>query len=263
MKAFSVNHITHFLHCLQSNGLAEKYMQILKCLFYKTTEEGKDLYKCLMFYCNTPISSRLQLPMQILQGRSARYDLPMSNAARKQLGIQPKAIRNIHKHEALPTHNLHAGQSVIYQHSVTKQWHPAIITSLYQEKRSYMVTTSDGPVYRKMQAYLKPYTPQNMKSQAVQCVSQPMAQSDYMQPVKQSDHKKSSQVNNQLQVHTSRPKRDTKPPVKIDFKYFNVYLVNMDIYIVYISVFKWPCNGIPANESLIYTCMYVSINQII
>ena len=47
-----------------------------------------------------------------------------------------------------------------------------------------------------------------------------MAQSDHMWPVKQlmaqSDHKKSSQVNNQPQVQTSRPKKDTKPPVKLD-----------------------------------------------
>ena len=109
--------------------------------------------------------------MQILQGRSARSDLPMSNAARKQLGIQPEVIRNIGKHEVLPTHDLSLGQSVMYQDSVTMQWHLAVITSLCQEKRSYLVTTSDCVIYRKMQVHIKPYTPQNKKSQAVQCVS--------------------------------------------------------------------------------------------
>ena len=59
-------------------------------------------------------------------------------------------------------------------------------------------------------------TPQDKKSQVVQCMSPPMAQSNHIQPMKQSDHKKSSQVNTQSQVHTSRPKRDTKPPVKLD-----------------------------------------------
>ena len=139
----------------------------------------------------------MQLPTQILQGRSASSDFPMSNATRKQLGIQHEVIRNIDKHEVLPTHNLHVGQSVMYQNTVSKQWHPAVITSVCQEKRSYMVTTSDGVVFRKMEAHLKPYAPQNRMSQSTQCVSQPMAQSDHMQPVKQSDHKKSSQVNNQ------------------------------------------------------------------
>ena len=63
-----------------------------------------------------------------------------------------------------------------------------------------MITTRDGVVYRKMQAHHKPYTPQNKKSQTVQCVSQPMAQSDHMHPgnqlMAQSEHKKSTQVNN-------------------------------------------------------------------
>ena len=67
-----------------------------------------------------PLTGSLQLPMQIVQGRSARSDLPMSNAARKQLGIQSEVIRNIDKHEVLPTHDLHVGQSVIHQDSVTK-----------------------------------------------------------------------------------------------------------------------------------------------
>ena len=96
MQAFNVNHITSSLHYLQSNGLAQKYVHTVKCLLNKAKEEGKDFYKCLLIYCSTPLTSSLQLPMQILQGRSARSDLPMSNAARKQLGIQPEVLRNMH-----------------------------------------------------------------------------------------------------------------------------------------------------------------------
>ena len=55
MQPFSVNHITSSLHYTQSNGLAENYMQIVKCLFNKAKEEGKDFYKCLMIYHNTPL----------------------------------------------------------------------------------------------------------------------------------------------------------------------------------------------------------------
>ena len=50
--------------------------------------------------------------MQILQGRNDRYDLSLSNAARKQLGIQPEIIRNNDKHAVSPTHDLHVGQDV-------------------------------------------------------------------------------------------------------------------------------------------------------
>ena len=48
MQAFSVNHITSSQNYPQSNGLAEKYVQIVKCLLNKPKEEDKDLYKCFI-----------------------------------------------------------------------------------------------------------------------------------------------------------------------------------------------------------------------
>ena len=52
MDAYHVNHITISPHYTQSNGPAEKYVRIVKNLFYKAKEEGKDLLKCLMINCN-------------------------------------------------------------------------------------------------------------------------------------------------------------------------------------------------------------------
>ena len=63
MTDYSVNHITSSPHYPQSNSLAEKYVQIVKNLFYKAQEEGTDLYKSLMLYRNTLLSNRLQSPM--------------------------------------------------------------------------------------------------------------------------------------------------------------------------------------------------------
>ena len=96
--------------------------------------------------------------MQIFQGRNARSDLPMSNAARIQLGIQPEVVRNDDKHAALPTHDLHVSQDVMYQDSTSKCWYPAVIESLFTEPRSYKILTRDGIVYRKIQYHLKPFT---------------------------------------------------------------------------------------------------------
>ena len=112
MQAFSVYHITSSLYYPQSNGLTEKHVKVVNCLFNKAKEEGKDLYKCLMIYCNSPLTGSLQLPMHILQGKSAISDLPMPNAVEKQLGIQPEVLRNIDKHGVLPTHDLHVRQSI-------------------------------------------------------------------------------------------------------------------------------------------------------
>ena len=63
IRVYNVNHITSSPHYPQSNGLAEKYVQLVKNLFYKAKEEGKDLFKCLMVHCNTPLSNTLPSPM--------------------------------------------------------------------------------------------------------------------------------------------------------------------------------------------------------
>ena len=92
----------------------------------------------------------MQSPMQILQGRNASPDL--SNAVRKQLGIQPEIVRNSDKHAVLPKHDLCLGQQVMYQDSARKCWYPAVIDSLCSEARSYKISTRGGIVHRKTQS---------------------------------------------------------------------------------------------------------------
>ena len=59
MREYNVNHITSSPYYPQPNGLAEKYVKFVKNLFYKAKEEGQDLFKCLMVYCNTSLSNTL------------------------------------------------------------------------------------------------------------------------------------------------------------------------------------------------------------
>ena len=128
MREYNVNHITSLLYYPQSNGLAEKYVQLVKNLFYRAKDEGKDLFKCLMVYHNTPLLNTWWLLMQILSSRSARSDLPISNTVRKQLGMDFEVLRTKYKNEHLPSHDLHIDQMVMYQESSSKWWHPATIT---------------------------------------------------------------------------------------------------------------------------------------
>ena len=145
------------------NGLAENYVQIVKNLFYKGQEEGADLYKSLMIYRNTPLSSQLQSPLQILHSQTARSQLSMSNVARKQHELGSEQLRVKSKNKQLPTHDLHIGQGVMYQDPVAKRWYPATIIGLCLEPRSYRIRTKDSITYRKMQNHLKPYQLQNNK----------------------------------------------------------------------------------------------------
>ena len=58
MKEYAVNHITsspHY-HSIQWT-IAEKFIQIVKNLFYKAKDEGTDIHKYLMIYHNTPLAS--------------------------------------------------------------------------------------------------------------------------------------------------------------------------------------------------------------
>ena len=99
MQEYNVNHITGSPHYPQSNGLVEKFVQIVKNLFHKAREEGADLFKALMIYRNTLLASNLQSPMQMFQSRTVRSQLPMSNAARQQLGLQTETHRIKMKNE--------------------------------------------------------------------------------------------------------------------------------------------------------------------
>ena len=148
--------------------LSRKYVQIVKNLFYKT-QEGAGLYKRFMIYRNTPLLSQLQSPMQILHLQTARSQLPMSNVARKQHGLDSEQLRVKNKNEQLPKHDLHIGQSVMYQDPVTKQWYPATVTSLCPEPRSYRIRKKDGITYRKMQNHVKPYQLQHNKDKMKNC----------------------------------------------------------------------------------------------
>ena len=113
--------------------LLRSMSRLQKACSTKAKEKGKDF---LMIYHNTPLTGSLQSLMQILKGRNARSDLPMSNAATKQLGIQPEVIRNSKKHAALPIYDLHVGQHVVFQDSTSKHWYPAVIKSLCPEPRN-------------------------------------------------------------------------------------------------------------------------------
>ena len=72
-----------------------------------------------MVYRNTPLNGTLQSPMQILQGRQAHTDLPLSHAAKVKMGInhapRPTAEILCVKDKSLPasTYDIPIGQNVL------------------------------------------------------------------------------------------------------------------------------------------------------
>ena len=80
-----------------------------------------------MIYWNTPVTSNMQCLMQILQNRTASSQLPMSNSARRQLGLETEKLRIKTKNENFPSHDLHLGQDVVMQDHASKKRSPAFI----------------------------------------------------------------------------------------------------------------------------------------
>ena len=157
-----------------------------------------------MIYQNTPLTSNMQSPMQILQNRTARSELPMSNSARRQLGLETEKLRMKMKNENLPSHDLHLGQDVMMLDHASKLWSPAVITRLCKEPRSYQVTIRDNVRYRKTQAHLKPYKPEVKNAQGVKSCN--------MWPLEKTCDK--SNANDT--IAKSRHRRTINSPVKMN-----------------------------------------------
>ena len=199
MKEYAVNHITSSPHYPQSNRLAEKFVQIVKNLFHKAKDEGDDIDKYLIIYCNTPLASTSKSPMQMLQQRSARSQLPMSNVARRRLGIV--AEQQPSKNQHLPSHDFHIGQDVMCRSPITKRWFPVTIKALCPEPRSYQIEMPEGITYRRTQNHLKPF----QSSQKIQTKEKDQRQCQNRKIIKRDSQK--------ILPH---PKRQIKVPAKLN-----------------------------------------------
>ena len=184
--------------------LQKKFVQTVKNFFYKAREEGADLYKALMIYCNMPLTSNLQSPIQILQNRVARSQLPMSNSSRRQLGLEAEKVRTKTKNENLPSHDLYLGQDIMIQDPTSKQCSPGVITKLCKETKSYQVTTRDNVTYRNPQTHLKLHKPENKTAQD--------AKGCNMWPLEKTGHKTKSNDT----IANSQYRRTIKAPVKLN-----------------------------------------------
>ena len=199
MKEYAVNHITSSPHYPQSNGLAEKFVQMVKNLFYKANKEGIDINKYLMIYHDTPLASTSKSPMQMLQQRLARSQLLMSNAARRRFGIV--AEQPPKKNQHLPSHDFHIGQDVMRQSPITKKWFSVKIKDICPEPRSYQVETPEGIVYRRTQNHLKPFMPSQRTQTNEQCSKL---------------HLKRTLIKSDSTIIQQRPKRHIKVPIKLN-----------------------------------------------
>ena len=120
-------------------------MQKVKNLFIKAHEEGTDYQKALIIYRNTPLDDNLLSPMQLLQGKAARSDLPMSYAAKVKYGLAsvhslPPPVPAQDKNERALTHDYKLNQDVFgsYKQEVVSSYYSSFVGC--KKKLSYQDT---------------------------------------------------------------------------------------------------------------------------
>ena len=80
-QKYNFEHVTNSPHYHKGNGLAEKYVDIIKNQLQKALDPKEDPYKSMLICRTTPLSNQLPSPMELLN-KCTCTDLPISNPRR-------------------------------------------------------------------------------------------------------------------------------------------------------------------------------------
>jgi len=162
-KSWNFNHTTTSPNRPQGNGFVERQIRTIKQLFKKGKETGTDLNLTLLMWRTTPVSSTLDSPAQLLQGRQLRATLPvlihgenhdeiLQELTKRQKAQKRNFDRHAQNHSLRP---LYAGQPVRMLNTKTHCWEPGTIQATTEDPRSYIVANANGAVYRRNRQHLR------------------------------------------------------------------------------------------------------------
>ena len=152
-------HLTSSAYHSQSNGKAESAVKIAKTMLKKAKRSGRNIWKSLLDWRNTPTVSMGSSPVQRLMSRRTRHSLPLSKPL-----LKPHVIENVpqmlkdkraksktqYDENAKELPNLISGQSIRMKPSpsdYSKKWRYGTCVSELGT-RSYVVDV-DGKQYRR------------------------------------------------------------------------------------------------------------------
>ena len=166
-KRWGFRHITSSPIYPQSNGMAERAIQTIKCLLKKADVAGQDPYIALLQLRNAPCADGPS-PARLLMGRRLRSNLPVTDAYLKPHVPDQKEMANTwnrRKYNQGRYYNkaakmtdrprLQPGDSVYLQQRPKGSWRPAVVVSEASTPRSYMVKTPGGKIYRRNRRMLR------------------------------------------------------------------------------------------------------------
>lgn len=165
MKAFAAEWnfdlVTSSPTYAQSNGQSERFVQTIKQLMRKAAEEGKDIYRCLLDYRDSPIGGVNATPAQLLMGRRLKTVLPVTLAKLKPRIIQNSRANLVNRQKVMVNYYNRGKRSLpkfktgdpcrILQN---RTWERATVINPHKSPRSYNVVTQDGGQYRRNRVHL-------------------------------------------------------------------------------------------------------------
>ena len=156
-------HITVNPYHPQANGLAEKFVQIVKRLLTKAKEAKSDPYLSLLEYRNTIIDS-IATPAQLLMSRRLKSVLPILPKQLTPKTIDPRNVseqlnqkqltrKQYYDKGSKPLSELQRNDPVLMQ--TGNRWIPATVMQKAKTPHSYIVKTRGGQTYRRNRRHLK------------------------------------------------------------------------------------------------------------
>ena len=157
-KKWDFKHITSSPHYPKSNGLAEKTVQIVKRIKKKCKVDSSDPNLALLEYHTTPLNSGFS-PSQLLMSRKLRSILPSTveeflprspnyDVVQDKLCTKQVYQKKYYDVGSKSLKLLETGDSVRIRQG-DGLWKPAVVSSKYPAKRSYVVETPNGGIYRR------------------------------------------------------------------------------------------------------------------
>ena len=162
VKDWGISHTTTSPHYPQANGMAEKFVQLVKRLLNKAKQDNQDPYMSILIHRNTNIDT-LASPAQMLMGRRLRTNLPVLPKLLNPQTVDPGKVsfrrrqRQVtqkwyHDRGSRPLPVLEEREKVRMQ--VQGRWIPATVVSVTDMPHSYIVETASGKKYRRNRRHL-------------------------------------------------------------------------------------------------------------